>query len=300
MSELPTGLRRAPLARTDAPEVTAVWRACELHDDGESLFVEDDFVAAWKRPSFDFSRHTIGLREGDALVALAMLFGERDVFACVLPSHRGRGIGRWLLEWTEQAARAVGNTVTGQSISKNDPAAAALLEARGYEPRYESWIFDIELDREPDPPRLPPGYAFRAFVPGVDDRTVHRVTEEAFSEWPDHDPDTFEDWAAETLGRSGFVPEHIALAVRGEEVAGVAVLIDDETAGMWVNQLAVARAHRRRGLAHALLAHTFGLSWRAGHRHSGLATDSRTGARGLYEQVGMHVTRTFTEYFKAL
>ena len=31
-----------------------------------------------------------------------------------------------------------------------------------------------------------------------------------------------------------------------------------------------------------------------------LDTDSRTGARGLYEHVGMHVTCTFTDYAKAL
>jgi len=301
MSELPAGHRAAPLAAVDAAEVTRVWRACELHDDGEALFAEEDFVAAWQRPSFDFARDTIGVREGDSLVALALLLGERDALACVLPSHRGRGVGRWLLDWATEAARAAGHSVISQAVSVKDPGAAALLEAAGYVARYDSWLFDVALEQEPEPPAVPPGYALRGFVPGRDDRAVHRVIEDAFSEWPDHDPDSFEDWVAETLGRPGMVPqEHIALAVRGEEVAGAAVLIEDATAGMWVHQLAVARAHRRRGLAHALLAHAFVLSWRAGHRRSGLGTDSRTGARGLYEQVGMHVSRTFTEYFKPL
>ena len=299
MSELPPGLHCAPLGPGDRAAVTSLWRACEVHDDGEALFTEEDFIVTMQRPSLDVARHTIGVRAGEALVAQAVMLGERDVFACVAPAHRGLGIGRWLLDWTQAAGRAAGYAVTSQSVSVRNATAIALLEGDGYDARWSAWIFDVEHARAPDPPLLPPGYAIRAFVPGSDDRTVHQVTEGAFSEWPEYDPDTFEDWAAETVQRPGFAPDQIALAVRGEEVAGAMVLLDEER-GMWVSQLAVVRAHRRRGLAHALLAHAFGVSWRAGHRHTGLATDSRTGARGLYEQVGMTVTRTFAAYAKPL
>jgi hypothetical protein len=50
----------------------------------------------------------------------------------------------------------------------------------------------------------------------------------------------------------------------------------------------------------ALLMHAFGLTWRRGGTHCGLGTDSRTGARGLYERVGMTVRKTFGEYAKQL
>jgi hypothetical protein len=43
--------------------------------------------------------------------------------------------------------------------------------------------------------------------------------------------------------------------------------------------------------------------WRACELHDdgvGLSTDSRTGARGLYEHVGMRVTRTHWEFAKRL
>jgi len=186
-----------------------------------------------------------------------------------------------------------------QTLSENEHAAIALLEAAGYARRWEDWIFDIELEREPDPPTLPSGYSIRAFAPGRDDRDVHRVIEDAFGEWPDARAETFEDWAAETLGRPGFAPEHIGTVVHAEEIVAAAVLLDDEDR-LWVLQLAVARDHRGRGLARGLLVHAFGIAWRAGHRRCGLATDSRTGARGLYEHVGMRVTRTPWEYGKLL
>jgi mycothiol synthase len=184
-------------------------------------------------------------------------------------------------------------------VSENSPDARALLEADGYERSWEDWIFDIELEREPDPPQLPPGYAIRECVRDRDERAVYRVVDDAFGEWPDAEKDTFEDWAAETFERPGFLPEHIATVVNGEEIVGVATLIQDDDA-IWVAQLAVAREHRGRGLARALLVHSFGVGWHAGLRHCGLSTDSRTGARGLYEHVGMRVTRTFWEYGKLL
>jgi mycothiol synthase len=293
------GFATAPLAAGDAAEVTRVWRASEIHDDGEALFTEEDFVAMSKRPSTDLARDTIGVRDGDALVALALLHGDRDAFACVHPSHLGRGVGSWLLRWTQEAGRAQGKTRSCQTLSENADAARALLEADGYERAWEDWIFDIELEREPDPQPLPPGYAIRELVPGRDDRDVYRVIDEAFGEWPDAEEGTFEDWAAETLARPGFAPEHVGTVVHGEEIVGAAVLIHDDEA-IWVAQLAVARGHRGRGLARALLVHAFAVAWHAGLRRCGLSTDSRTGARGLYEHVGMRVTRTSWEYAKLL
>jgi GNAT superfamily N-acetyltransferase len=293
------GLTTAPLVPCDAAAVAHVWRTSEIHDDGEALFTEEDFVVACARPSMDLERHTVGVRDGGELVALAMLFGERSVFAYVLPSHRGRGIGAWLLRWSEDAARAAGHARACQSLSENEHAARALVESAGYEPRWEDWIFEIGLDREPDPPRLPEGYELRGFDRGRDERAVHAVIEAAFSEWPDNEPETFADWAAETFSRPGFEPGLIATVAHGDAIAGVSVMIRDED-GIWVAQLAVDRAHRGRGLARALLVRSFATAWRAGLRSVGLSTDSRTGARGLYEHVGMRVKRTLWEYEKPL
>jgi mycothiol synthase len=292
------GLTAGPLTPQDAAAVAHVWRTSEIHDDGEALFSEEDFVVACERPTMDLERHTIGVRDGGELVALAMLFGPRSVFAHVLPTHRGRGIGAWLLRWSEDAARAAGHDRATQTLSENEHAARALLESAGYEPRWEDWHFDLELDGEPAPPRLPEGYALREFVRDRDERAVHAVVEAAFGEWPDNEPQAFEDWAAVTFSRPGFAPELIATVVHGDEVVAVATMIRED--GLWVAQLAVARAHRGRGLARALLVESFRTAWRAGLRHVGLSTDSRTGARGLYEHVGMRVTRTLWEYEKAL
>jgi ribosomal protein S18 acetylase RimI-like enzyme len=58
----------------------------------------------------------------------------------------------------------------------------------------------------------------------------------------------------------------------------------------YVDQLAVRRDRRGLGLARSLLADSFAIAREHGARKSELATDTRTGALGLYERVGMVVT----------
>jgi GNAT superfamily N-acetyltransferase len=294
------GLATTPLAPEDADDVVALWRECEQIDEGEAVFTEEDFIAVSNKPSFDFARDSVGLRDGGRLVALGFLDDERHAYVHVAPSHRGQGIGSWLLGWTQAAGREAGHRFSGQTICDGRDAVAELLRADGYTPRWDSWVLAIKLDRTPENPQLPPGYVIRDLVPGSgDDRAVHRVIDDAFADWPDRERWPFEDWTAETLGRPGFKPENIPLVGYGDDVVGAAVLIDDEAMG-WVDQLAVARAHRGRGLARALLVHAFGIAWRAHKPRCELATDSRTGALGLYERVGMRVKRRYTQYAKPL
>jgi mycothiol synthase len=49
-----------------------------------------------------------------------------------------------------------------------------------------------------------------------------------------------------------------------------------------------------------LLLTAFGWFNEAGRRVAGVSTDSRTGALGLYEKVGMRVERQYTRYTKRL
>jgi ribosomal protein S18 acetylase RimI-like enzyme len=61
----------------------------------------------------------------------------------------------------------------------------------------------------------------------------------------------------------------------------------------YIARLATRRDQRGRGLAQALLADAFAVAADHGAVRCELSTDSRTGALGLYEKVGMHVTSTW-------
>ena len=49
-----------------------------------------------------------------------------------------------------------------------------------------------------------------------------------------------------------------------------------------------------------MLRTAFGWFFEGGRRVAGVSTDSRTGALGLYEKVGMRVVRQYTRYTKRL
>ncbi len=290
--ELPAGLSAVRFALSDAAAVGALWRRCELHDDGVEEISDADVAATWRRPSFSLAEQAVGVRENGRLVAYADVPHARRADACVDPLHRGRGIGAALMRWTWAAAAARGDDRIGQPVSEHNASALALLRGNGYTERWRSWVLDIAHDAPPASPAVPDGYALRAADPVGDARAAHRVIEDAFNEWEGRDPVTFEDFAAETFERPGFTPEHLVLAVRGEEVAGVALLVH-EGAELWVDRLAVARAHRGQGLARALVQHAFGVAFTGGTGVVALSTDSRTGALGLYEHVGMTLRRTY-------
>ena len=117
---------------------------------------------------------------------------------------------------------------TSQEISDNERDAIALLERDGYTRRWDSWAFEIGLGDEPPAPVVADGYAIRGFVPGQDERARVR-----------RDPDP-----RSASGRSitrcrsmtgrrprsatpVFAPELLGLAVRGDEVVGAVLMIED-------------------------------------------------------------------------
>jgi GNAT superfamily N-acetyltransferase len=294
---LPEGLAARPATLDDAAAVTRLVAACELAVHGETETDRSEVEAYWRQPSFDLAVDSLLVFEGDRPVAEAEVLHGRRAEVNVYPGARGRGIGTALLAWTEERARAVGSKLLGQTVPDEDRSAVELFTGRGYARLWTSWVLEVGLRERPPEPTLPGGLAIRDFALGRDDHEVHEMIETAFEEWPYHDPWPFEDWAATTIHREDFEPWQMPLVVDGGEAVGAAFLGIYPDAG-WVGQLAVRRSHRGRGLARALLQHAFVVFLDRGARRAQLSTDSRTGALGLYERVGMHVTRSYAHYAK--
>lgn len=289
---LPAGLTAALLTPDDAAAVGALWRRCEEHDDGAGEITDEDIVATWMRPSFSFADHAVAVYDDGSLVGYADSTWPGRADACVDPAYRGCGVGAALMRWTWAVASARGDQRIGQPVSEHNAGAIALLRGHGYTERWRSWVLEIAHGDEPAAPVVPAGYALRAADPARDGQAAYQVIEDAFNEWEGRDPVPFEDFAAETFERPSFRPENLVLAAHGDAVVGVA-LLTHEGGDMWVDKLAVARPHRGRGLARALLQHAFGAAYALGAPTVGLSTDSRSGALGLYEHVGMRLRRTY-------
>jgi ribosomal protein S18 acetylase RimI-like enzyme len=287
-----------PLTPTDATAVFELTYAAEMADKGYPMVELDDILGDWARPSYDLGGQSIGFFEHGDLVAYGEVHRKR-LEAYVHPAHRGRGLGTTLYRWGLAKAKELGYDRVGQTVPVTNVGAVALFKAHGGTLLYSSWILELPEGAAIAPQDLPAGHRLRAFEPERDTYDVYRTFEDAFNEWPDRQPSTFEDWQAFAFARSDFQPWQINTVV--EDVDGVerilgACRISVSADEGWVDQIAVHREARGRGLGRALLVSAFTEARSRGATRFRLNTDSRTGALGLYEHVGMAVVETYEHY----
>lgn len=290
--ELPADLSERPLRMSDARAVVDVMAAQEAHDTGEVSIEEADILGDWGRPSYDVSAGTVGVLAGDRLVAYAEMMGADRGDAAVHPDYRGRGIGTALAGWMQAMAREAGSPVIGMPVPQGSPGER-LLEALGYHVRWESWVLKVPADAEVATRELPAGYTIREATP-ADHEACWTVIEDAFLEWSQRDRIPLDDWLATVVGRPGFEPWNLRVVTdpAGAVVGAIHVFIANGEEG-YVSKVATRRDQRGRGIAQAMLVDAFATARAHGATSSGLDTDSRTGALGLYEKVGMRVAATW-------
>ncbi len=290
--DLPAGLTARPLTLADARAVYEVMAAQELEDVGEAVIEEADIVADWQRPSTDLASSSRGVLDGGTLVAYAEITHVDRADAAVHPAYRRRGIGTALSGWVRDTARARGATIIGSPVPQGSPGDR-LLESLGYGERWRSWVLRLPEGRDIEPQTLPTGYAVRTAETEADRRAAYDVKEDAFLEWSEREREPFDDWTATSIHRPGFDPWNLRVAVDPDgAVVGMCFVVLAEASG-YVDQLAVRRDRRGLGLARALLVDAFALAREHGATVSELSTDTRTGALGLYERVGMEVARVW-------
>ncbi|NYG08131.1 GNAT superfamily N-acetyltransferase [Phycicoccus badiiscoriae] len=297
--ELPDPLTARPMAPSDARAVFELVAAAETHDLGEAAIEVEDIEGDWARASFDLATESIGVWEGDRLAACGEVFKGRRADASVHPDYRGRGIGSWLADWLEDCARTRGSRLVGQTVPEGS-GAEAFFQGRGYRQGWTSWVLQVPADRTIEAQPLPPGYGLRELAEPADARVAFQLIEDAFNEWPDRDPSSFDDWAPRGPLRPGFEPWQIRFVVDPAGTAvGVCFTILAGATG-YVDAIAVRHDQRGLGLARALLVDAFARARAHGATVSELSTDSRTGALGLYEHVGMQVVRTWRHWMTDL
>lgn len=291
MHALPDGLTARGLTMDDARAVFEVAAHQEQHDLGKVEIEAADIVADWQRPSFDVASQTIGVFDGETLVAYGEITGHDRGDAAVRPSYRRRGLGTAIADWMQDCARGRGATVLGTPVPEGSPGDR-LLEKLGYRVRWTSWVLALPAGREIQHRTLPDGYAVREATPD-EYPAVHDVKEDAFLEWSVRDRERYEDFLATTVNRPGFESWNLRVVTDASgQIAGAALVVmcGDPATEAFVDRLAVRRDERRRGLGQALLVDAFAVGREHGATRCTLSTDSRTGALSLYQKVGMQVT----------
>ena len=287
---LPDGLTARPLTMADARAVYEVMARQEQEDLGKVEIEEADIIGDWQKPSFDVGASTMGVFDGDRLVAYAEVNRSGRGDAAVDPAYRRRGIGTTLAAWMPVRTGELGGTVIGSPVPQGSPGDR-LLESLDWQVRWTSWVLNLPEGAQIAERPLPDGYAIRSATED-DYPAVHTVKEDAFLEWSERDRETLEDFLAGSVRRPGFEPWHLRVVSddAGEVVGtGLVQMYGEPVEEAFISFLAVRRDQRGRGLAQALLVDAFALGREHGAARSALSTDSRTGALGLYQKVGMDV-----------
>lgn len=293
-----------PVLGEDLPAIAAF-----LADDEERLFGRPsrtgiDDVRAWMSGA-DFE-HDSWLYEDGAGEIRALGWVELEdatgvAVGVVHADARGCGIGSELVARAERRLRGRSASRIHQITLAADVDASELLVGRGYREVRRFWEMSIDLDGPPPPPVLPEGMRIERFAEPMA-RQFHDALEEAFRDHWEHRPHPFEEWWEERQKAPDFDSAlwftirdgvEIAAAVRGDPF---------RSGGGWIAALGVRRRWRGRGLAKALLLHSFGEFHRRGvHRVSlGVDAENPTGATTLYEGLGMRVELEHVVYEKEL
>lgn len=312
-----------PATLDDAPDVLNLLNTCAVERTGRPGTSAGAVRGMMTMPGLDLDTDTLlALGPEGQLAGLALVQENRPnplIFALteVHPRYWRTGIGVMLCRWIEERARrSIPELEDGARVAllqqrlSTDAAGRELLLGAGYCVVRHNFRMVVELGDPPPQPILPDGIAIRPFVRDREGRALIRALREAFRDnwgyvdrgleveyerWmhildrdPDCDPAPF--W---------FV------AMDGEEIAGFALChpeMSEDPEMAWIYVVGVRPLWRRRGIALALLQHSFGQLCQAGKRKVALEVDAdnRTGATRLYEKAGMHVERRQETFEKEL
>ena len=313
------GIRWRRGTRDDAPAITRLFEAMSRRDHpdwSESLEeVLEQFGHSWIDLEHDSA---LAVDDDGAPVAWGLVVETPEPESIVRvilsggvhPEHRGRGLGRRLLEW--QRARAEQRLSRSDSIlpawvlayaPERTPEHGRLLEHAGFRAaRYFTSLNAVLARAELDRP-LPDGVRVEPFTPQRDEQ-LRLAKNAAFADHWGSQPATVEGWAS-MLALPSVRRDLSRIAVVGDEVVGfVLVEINEDDwerqgyTGAYIGLVGTRREWRGRGLASALLADSMRAMRDAGLERAVLDVDTEnpTGALGVYERLGFVATTRDAAY----
>jgi GNAT superfamily N-acetyltransferase len=300
---LPAGFSSRPATEADLDAVVALLDAVQLDVMGDTENVREYLEWIWHVPYADLARDTALVSDGADLVGYGEAYwdpaspGPISIGGVVRPSHRGRGIGTAILEWSMELGRTRGAPgLRHPGVYVGDLRSCAFLEANGFEHVRNFYTMALALPSN-RPPVRPEGIEILPFRTGRDEHALYENHEATFADHWGFVPESYETFVGEWYGSRDWVPELAYLAWAGGEAVGHAAALEFATRG-YIGSLGVVRAWRGRGVAQALLHRAFADLAARGYPEVTLGVDasSPTGAVALYEKVGMSVRFEYRTY----
>lgn len=285
------GVRVRAATTGDIPALRALQNRWETAVGGSELMSEDEIAEDLDRAAAHKGAAVV-VEDGDAIVGMAWWW-RISSYWIVDPERAGTEVHHRLLAWLEDTPAP---EVDAES---RDERSREVLAVRGWQ--HVRSAFDLGMDVDHPAlevqPSWPRGVVPRTWTDG-DAAAVHDLVyrRAGWTDVPGHPHRDLEEWRTIFLG-SFLDPALQVLAMRADDLVGVAVtrIFDDGTG--WVSQLAVDRQERGQGLGRCtLLAALRGLR-DGGATVLGLSVSAENrGALGLYRGVGLGINREWLIY----
>jgi mycothiol synthase len=293
-----------------------VYRMEHIESYGNFGMSVEEVAAELDFPNFDMAQHTqYVFDEAGEMVAYAELRVWRaipvrpNIYAYVMPEHRGKGIGSKLTEWgIKQAECFIPHVpdharVVLQAFS-NLEDGQKLLEDFSFRLARESYLMGIELKEGMPKANFAPNFRLVRMSEHPILADFVRIYQETFK---DHRGGMEESLEAglerwERIMESGdFPPENFVLVKDGDEDAAILIMAnksDEDPDKGYIQTVGVMPNYRRQGIATQLLYLAFEHFYKMGKAKAGLSVDgaSLTKAHEVYLKAGMNIEMVYNAY----
>jgi len=243
--------------------------------------------------------------------AAVLLPGDPTFFAWVRSHPRLRGpreddLARagWttMLEWIREVAAPEQDEVQVRSgCPANSDPGHRRLSAAGFKHQRTFWEMTGPVN---DANRTQPPVDALTIESTRDERTMHRVLNEAFLGHWGYEQLPFEEWRIVEMSMAGYDPNLWRLAlIDGTPAAATIMTRRAEAEGaLYVAELATLASYRNRGIASALLGHAFEVAAAEGLGQVWLHVDSENtnNAPSVYRRAGLDVRSAFHAFTRGV
>ena len=220
----------------------------------------------------------------------------------VQPEWRNKGIGTYLMRWSQVQAQALFNTAgAGKRLLR--VATESLTQStihqyhtNGFESVFEELVMGRDLRLPlPDSP-LPPDISITTWQPTLADQ-FFEAYDAAFRERPGFPGYSAAQWISDYNENENFKPEWSLLARTGDGLPVGFVAASAEHPGGFVEQVGVIPEQRRRGIASALIVETMRRMQAAGKSTAQLTVNiNNPGAIQTYIVLGFAIVGRRAKY----
>jgi GNAT superfamily N-acetyltransferase len=237
---VPSGLTTRPVTTDDAQAVVDVLAAMEAAEPTDENWDVEELLEEMASPGVDLAEHSLGVFDGDRLVAFGVLMMNPPsdafrgyLFGGVHPDYAHRRIGTAIVEALCATALELRDKVdpalpgeVKMWLHESRAATAALAASRGFETW--RWFFHMQRDlTEPIAAGIPAdGYLTRPYR-SEDEPAVLNVRNLSFADhWGTTEMDE-ERWTAAFEGSSAFRPKHSRVALGSDGTVAAFVVVQE-------------------------------------------------------------------------